>query len=68
MGFLQGMAIPEEIWIEKMREKSSKMTDVACLGRSTDRFERKFVQIAGFCKRNQIPSSKKQVPERKNTF
>ena len=68
MGFLQGMAIPEEIWIEKMREKSSKMTDFACLGRSTDRFERNLVEIAGFCKRNQIPSSKKQVPRWKKTF
>ena len=35
-------------WLEKMREKSSKMTDFACLGRSTDRYERNLMEIAGF--------------------
>ena len=38
MGRVQGLANPERIWIAKMREKSSKMTDFACLGRSMDRF------------------------------
>ena len=56
------MAIPEEIWVEEMHEKSSKITDFACLGRSTNRFERNLVEFAGFCKRNQIPSSKKRFP------
>ena len=31
-----------------MREKSSKMTDFACLGRSTDRFERNLVGLQDF--------------------
>ena len=68
MGFLQGVAIPEEIWIDKMGDKSSKMTDFACLGRSTDRFERNLAEIAGFCKRNPIPSSKNRFPGGKNNF
>ena len=38
VALVQGMDRPEGIWIEEMREKSSKMTDFACLGRSTDRF------------------------------
>ena len=38
VGLVQGMDRPEGIWIEKMREKSSKKLDFACLGRSTDRF------------------------------
>ena len=41
------MAIPGEIWVEKMREISSKMTDLACLGRSTKLLERwKFFDFA----------------------
>ena len=49
MVLVQVLAIPEEIWVEKMREKSSKMTDFACLGRSTKLLERFRVEIAGFC-------------------
>ena len=30
-------------------EKSSKMTDLACLGRSTELLERNLVEISGFC-------------------
>ena len=35
---LQEPMIPEEIWVEKMREKSNEKLDFACLGCSTDRF------------------------------
>ena len=59
MGQVYGLANPERIWIAKMCEKSSKMTDFACLGRSMDRFERKSVQKSGFYIRNQIPISEK---------
>ena len=31
-----------------LREKSSKMTDLACLGRSTELLERNLAEISGF--------------------
>ena len=45
----RSLAIAEEIWVEKMYEKSSKITDFACLGRSTQLSERFRVEISGFC-------------------
>ena len=38
--------------------KDDKITDFACLGRSTNRFERKLIEIAGFYGRNPTPRSK----------
>ena len=47
-----GMAIPEEIWVEKMREKIRKMTDLVCSGRFTKLSERFLIEMSGFCSRN----------------
>ena len=46
-----------------MREKSSKITDFACLGRSTDRFERNLMEIAGVLYRIRIRAQKNNLSE-----
>ena len=39
MGFLLGLAIREEKWVDFLRDKSSKMTNLACLRLSEELFE-----------------------------
>ena len=60
-----GIVPLEEICVEKMREKSSEMTDFACLGRSTELLERNVAEFFGFCSRISIPSSKKKLSREK---
>ena len=52
----------EAIWTRKMREKSSKKLDFACLGRSTDRFGWKLTWWQDFVYRFGILAQKNRFP------